>query len=150
MDFSNYEPSHKLFDLGHKGKLGYLKDEMKGEAISQVCAIRSKCYSILSDSGSSHNRCKGCPSHVTKNVSFETYKNVICSAQSSEKPIPPVSVSFNKIQAKNHQLTTTHQQRAIFSAFDDKRFYTCTFHSAPYGHYREKETNTECRYCLPN
>lgn len=142
MDFSNYPPDHQLFSLQNKGKLGFLKDEMKGEEISEACAIRSKCYSILSASGSTQNRCKGCPTGTTRKFSFDTYKDTI------QDRTQTVQVSFFKIRSRDHQVTTQLQRRAAFSAFDDKRFYTCPIHSVPYGHYQyvNNEIN-KCVYC---
>ena len=144
MDFSNYPPHHPLFSLERKGQLGLLKDEMKGEEIDEACAIRSKCYSFLSGSGETHSRCKGCPSRQTKQLSFDDYKNVVLNLS------PSAHVSFCKISSKDHKIITQQQTKKIFSPFDDKRFYTCSIHSVPYGHYYyagEGNETRECIYC---
>ncbi|XP_053207262.1 uncharacterized protein LOC128391401 [Panonychus citri] len=46
MDFSDYPTSHILHDNSNKKKLGYLKDEMNGETIDEVIALKSKLYAI--------------------------------------------------------------------------------------------------------
>merc|ERR1712121_156154 len=50
MDFSNYHPSHPLYDSSTKGKLGLLKDEFPRSIISEFIGLSPKMYSIkLSD-----------------------------------------------------------------------------------------------------
>ena len=50
MDFSNYPKSHHLYSSSKAGQLGYLKDEMCGEAeIQGAIALKSKCYSIKTE-----------------------------------------------------------------------------------------------------
>ena len=145
MDFSNYPSLHPLYNEKRKGKLGLLKDEMKGGEIREACAIRSKCYSFSTSEGEQHPRCKGCPSLTTKSLPLQMYKDTVKDLREG------VRVSYFKIKSKNHVITTNKEKKNIFSAFDDKRYYTCSIHSVPYGHYLYKGDNPlrVCIMCLP-
>lgn len=48
-DWSNYPPSHPLYDSRGKAVLGLFKDECAGYHINQFVGLRSKLYSILKD-----------------------------------------------------------------------------------------------------
>ena len=47
LDFSNYEPGHKLYDSTHKMETLRFKDEMGGKVIREFCCLKPKMYSIL-------------------------------------------------------------------------------------------------------
>jgi hypothetical protein len=147
MDFSNFPPTHELYNVARKGELGYFKDEMKGATeISAATCIRSKCYSLslksIADGKSTHNRCKGTPKLQRNALTFDDYKNVLLCDSSK-------TTEITRIQARDHIVHTVKQKRLIFSSFDDKRFYTCLFHSIPYGDYRIKQfmSDGDCTIC---
>jgi hypothetical protein len=58
-DLSDYPKDHKLYDVSNKKVIAKFKDELNGEIIREVVAIRSKMYSILTDDEHHKNRCKG-------------------------------------------------------------------------------------------
>lgn len=146
MDFSNYPVTHERYDTARKGQLGFLKDELCGNAIAAAACIRSKCYSLLLDAGQQINRCKGVPRRQTNSISFSEYKNVILGAQTSETSISRGTVF--RIQSRNHDVSTVTQKRLFFTAFDDKRYYLCAMHSIPYGDCRIAQfQNRGCFMC---
>ena len=137
MDFSNYPKNHKLSDTSKAGKLGYLKDELKGEAkIKGVVALKSKCYSIKSDFNI--NKCKGIPKVATNKLQFKQYKKALFQNKIYKSKFPKISSD------KNHIVTTSLYTRKSLSCYDDKRFYLCNKHSLPYGHYKLKDKNITC------
>jgi hypothetical protein len=148
LDFSNFPRDHPLYSDSRKGEVGLLKDEMKGsDNIAAVCSLRSKCYSLKLKQETNgvkvKNTCKGCPKAITKLITFEQYKTSLLSNQ-------PHRETFRKITAARHAVYTKEQtNRLVFSAIDDKRYYTCPIHSIPYGDFRIKQfkENGGCPIC---
>ena len=131
MDFSNYPKSHSLHSDEVAGHLGYLKDEMKGQAVIEgAIALKSKCYSIKTKNPI--NKCKGVPRVATARLKYKHYKQALLNARTFR-------TQFQKITSKDHVVTTTQYTRKSLSFYDDKRFYLCKIHSLPYGHYRLKK-----------
>ena len=46
-DFSDYSVNSKLFDETNKKGIGKMKDEFKGEIISEFVGLKSKMYSLI-------------------------------------------------------------------------------------------------------
>ena len=148
MDFSNFPENHMLYSASRKGQVGLLKDEMKGsDNIAAVCALRSKCYSLKlkhQKGGSiTKNTCKGTPKAITKLITFDDYKTALLSNTIHTETI-------RKIVSSGHMVYTKEQtNKLVFSAIDDKRYYTCRFHSIPYGDKRIKKflVDDRCPIC---
>ena len=136
MDFSNYPKDHEMYSTKTAGQLGYLKDEMKGNEIRGVVALKSKCYSIKTNA-KSISKCKGIPKIATNKLQFKHYKKALF-----DKKI--MNSTFSKISSKDHKVTTTTFSRKSLSGYDDKRFYLCNVHSIPYGHYRLRKKDIKC------
>ena len=136
MDFSNYQKDDQMYSRKRAGQLGYLKDEMKGAGIEGVVALKSKCYSIKTKE-KSLNKCKGIPKVATNKLQFKHYKKSLFSKAA-------MSSTFPRISSKDHRVTTTSFTRKSLSCYDDKRFYLCSLHSMPYGHYKLKNKNLKC------
>ena len=49
MDFSDYPKSYPKYDAKHKKKIGYFKDEMNGQIITEFIGLRPKMYSFKID-----------------------------------------------------------------------------------------------------
>ena len=47
-DFSEYPVYSKFFDPANKNVIGKMKDEFKGEIISEFVGLKSKMYSLIS------------------------------------------------------------------------------------------------------
>ena len=139
MDFSNYPKDHTLFSRANAGQLGYLKDEMKGEAeISGVVALKSKCYSIKSRNAIS--KCKGIPKVATNKLKFKHYKQTLLKKETFYS-------KFARISSKDHEVSTVSFKRKSLSFYDDKRFYLCNIHSLPYGHYKLRQDEDALCHC---
>ncbi|XP_015795454.1 uncharacterized protein LOC107371803 [Tetranychus urticae] len=77
MDFGDLPNDHPLYSSENKKKIGCLKDEMSGEVIHEVIAVKPKLYCIKSQSGEK-KRAKGVQKNVVKNkINFEDYKNCL-------------------------------------------------------------------------
>lgn len=147
-DFSNLHPQHPLFSNRNKAKLFKFKEEFGLQPISQICALKSKTYSIevsctckkgISNDGyciecknqsnnSSFftNKLKGVNKLATREILFQNYLD--CLLKNSTKK----SILY-QIRSKKQQLTTTRASKLSLSSFDDKRFLlNCGIHSTPY------------------
>ena len=163
MDFSNYPVTHKLFSETNKGCLGFLKNEMRGSSvIAECCAIRSKCYSLSTNSLSGNclcngsasastlacscqrtvNKCKGTPSTFTRKILFEDYKRVLLSNVAAHEG------NVVQIRSRDHNLKTITIKRKMFTSYDDKKYaLDCNVHSRSYGNYKNALIGSACEKC---
>jgi len=141
MDFGNYPKNHPLYCTKVSGHLGFLKDETKGEwNIRGVIALKAKCYSLNLGNTASANKFKGLPNVARSKLTYKDYKTSLLTAKT-------YGAQFQKITSKDHQVSTTRLQKKSLSFYDDKRYYLCSIHSLPYGHYHTKKKNPNCRIC---
>lgn len=146
IDFSNYPPSHELYSLKNKNKLGFFKDELAGDEMEKFCGLRSKTYAfLLSDEEKTksilHSKAKGVTKAYKKKISFANYKKCILSYDA-------VSIDQFHIRAKSHNVYTTKISRLAFSSYDDKRWiFNCAVHSVPYGSVLINKQSELCPLC---
>ena len=142
MDFSNYPKTSKFYSTEVAGRLGFLKDETKGQStITGVIALKAKCYSIKTNSSMSLNKLKGVSKVATSKLSYDDYKNTLMEQKG-------MRLTFSKITTKDHKVSTTQLSKSALTFYDDKRFYTCSIHSLPYGHYKVKRDKIpKCHRC---
>lgn len=142
MDFSNYNPSHRLYDPSRKNAVGYLKSELPDDTITHFAGVRSKAYAFKTAKQCEEAKAKGVKRCYKKKLSFDVYKN--CLAESSS-----VSVKQVNIISKDHQNLLIQSEKVAFSSFDDKRFLLCRIHSVPYGSkfIRYKRETDMCYFC---
>ena len=131
LDFSKYDSNHRLYSLKNKNRLGYFKDEVKGNVITEVCALRSKVYSLQIEETHGNirteNRAKGVRKGFSCKIPFSTFKNCV-------KTITDHRVSQYNILSRNHNVSTVKLNKLCFSSFCDKRSLAiCGIHSYPYG-----------------
>jgi len=127
MDFSNLPTAHKHYSVKNKAVLGKFKDEVEGEEISSVVALRSKCYAFkVKKKDQVKRKLKGVKKNFRDCVSYESYKKVV-------EEISLKGVTQYSIRSKDHKITTIQQTKTCFSSFDDKRYYLCPIHSVPFG-----------------
>lgn len=143
MDFSNLPPEHPLYSRERAKVPGYLKDEMPGDVITKVIALRSKCYAIQTAEGELKTTSKGVTKAGKKSLTIESFERCIDQIASQE-------VTQNTITSKNHINKMMRSTRVAFSSFDDKRHQTCAIHSAPLGSiqvgsYKCTKTCFECQ-----
>lgn len=146
MDFSNYPPEHKLFSIENKNKLGYWKDELQGDTMTDFCGLRSKTYSFLLNNKEKNekifkSKCKGITKNYRKKISFNNFKNCVLTYDS-------ISITQYQIRAKTHRIYTAAISKLCFSSFDDKRYLlNCGVHSLPYGSKLIKKSQDVCPLC---
>ena len=79
-DTSNYDKNDKRpLPIGKNKKLpGIFKDELGGEIMAKVVAIRTKAYAYLMDDGSDHKKAEGTKRCVIKRkLMFENYEDCL-------------------------------------------------------------------------
>lgn len=132
-DFSNYPSSHKCFSEVNKKELGFFKDEMGGEPISEFVGLRSKMYSFKVGQEQT-KRLKGIKKSALDNkITFNDY----LEALKTEKEI---LTSFYLIRSKKHVISTVLQNKVSVSPFDDKRYILSDgIHTMAHGNVKIKE-----------
>lgn len=125
MDFSNYEPTHPLYDPSRKNLVGYLKNEISKDVVLEFVGLRSKTYALKTEKEEVESKAKGVKRCYKKKLSFEAYKKCLDTIASE-------SVKQVSIMSKNHQNLLIQSERVAFSSFDDKRYLLCAYHSCPY------------------
>ncbi|PCJ29139.1 MAG: hypothetical protein COA94_02405 [Rickettsiales bacterium] len=131
LDFSKYPKTHPKYNIINKNRLGFFKDEVAGNHITEVCALRSKVYSLQIDEGDTkvktENRCKGIRKGYSKKIPFAAFKKCVLSITNHR------TTQYN-IMSRNHNVTTNKVNKLSFSSFCDKRSLAiCGIHSYPYG-----------------
>ena len=168
IDFSNYPKSHPRYNNSIANALGYWKDEMKGNTISEFVGLRSKTYALkvekfntlskgcinLPHASIKSNKiqivnsevkttCKGVKKAYKKNIPFSAFVN--CLSQ-----VASVSIGQYRIKSSAHSLSTVRMENIAFSSFDDKRYLSpCGIHSVPYGskYIKKMSLSKKCFLC---
>lgn len=149
IDFSNYPKDNPLYSLENKNKLGFWKDELRGDQMTDFCGLRSKTYAFLLNNEEKNekilkSKCKGVTKSYRKKISFANYKKCVMSYDQ-------VHMIQYQIQAKTHKVRTVQVNKLCFSSFDDKRhLLNCGVHSLPYGSKLIKDSADVCPLCKLN
>lgn len=148
MDFSNYDPTHPLFNNKNKAKLGFFKDELAGRyTISEFVGLRAKCYSMKMKSEKNQTIekkvCKGLGRvAIEKRLKFKHYK--ACLFQYLDK-----RYDFSTIRSTKQNIKTVRIKKKAISHFDSKRWiFNCGIHSVPYGSIQINKFYSTCPKCL--
>ena len=134
-DFSNLPDGHPCFDDSQKMISGLMKDEMGGELLLEVVALRPKMYSMLTLSNSKNiKRAKGVLKPIVeKKIAHDDYKHSLF-----QKEI--LHHSGLKISQKEHQLYTTMIKKRSLCPYNDKMFISKgsngEFYCYSFGHYK--------------
>lgn len=141
-DFSDYNPSHPLYNTINKAVLGKFKDETKGLPPKELAALRSKMYSLLVPDDK--KLCKKTAAGVKRSVmeaalTHELYKRTLLGdpyEQATGDPIFDYYINQKTFRSYNHTLKTINQHRIGLTRYDDKR-WICEDGkmTRPYGHY---------------
>ena len=59
-----------MYKAKNKKVLGLIKDELGGEIMKEIAALRAKTYSYLTDNSTEENKAKGTKNSVVKNISI--------------------------------------------------------------------------------
>ena len=132
IDFSNFAPSHPLYDNSRKGELGLLKSETGEMLISELIALKPKLYSLLVSNNSTIHRSKGIQKCFHDQLTHDEYKKTLEKGNS-------LKFKIKNIRNKNGQICTVQYEKKALSCFDDKRYHTSPSHSVAYGRYLEEE-----------
>ncbi|XP_053206582.1 uncharacterized protein LOC128390835 [Panonychus citri] len=128
MDFSDLPIDHCLYSAVNKKKIGCLKDEMSGQVIEEVVALRPKLYAIKTEN-EVKKRAKGVQGVVVKNqLTFDDYKNTLFDVKTVRK-------STRRLGSENHIIHLYVDEKIALSPFEDKRYLTDSVNSLAYGHY---------------
>ena len=130
MDFSNFDGKHFLFDKRNAKVVGKMKDEFPKNVIIEFVGLKSKLYSILYDEDKWQNKAKGIKKSVVKrDICHKFYRDCLLNKTIFE-------ATMNKIQSKNHLLSTIQQTKTALQPIDDKR-WLCEdgINSLAFGHY---------------
>lgn len=131
---------------------GKFSDELKGEIVTEVVGLRSKCYAVCTKfdkkkGGIQKNvmkKAKGIKKNVLSNqISFEDYYN--CMKENC--------IELRKqytIRSRQHEVYTISMQKIALNPFDDKRYIIKPggIDTLAWGHYKlDSETmDAEYRY----
>ena len=128
IDTSNYPPSHSLYSIVNKAKLGCFKDETAGQVLEEMVLLRPKMYSMkYKDSDTSIKRAKGISRHIVRGMKHTTYKEAFEEKKTT-------SVQMTILQSKHHTIKTTTFNKRALSAWEDKRCWLTANESLPHGH----------------
>ena len=142
LDLSTQPRNSPLFNLKNQGKLGYMKDEMKGEKIAEFVGIRSKVYSIKMANQKVQNTLKGVKSHISKKIPFNHFKKCL-----KEKTI--YSISQKQFFTKQQKISIRSQKKVGMTPISDKTWVLskCGIHSVPLGSIHFKSEEEKCTRC---
>ena len=87
-----------------------MKDEFKGEIISEFVGLKSKRYSLISVDDEEVTKVKG----VNKKIRHKEFLDVLFNKK-------VIRHNMKRIQSKLHRIGTYHVCKIPFSCFDDKR-----------------------------
>jgi len=134
-DTSVYKKDNIAYNNLNAGKLGLLKDEFAKDPIVEFCALRSKVYSIITNS-KNIQKCKGINKSVMKNLTHDKYLDCFINGG-------VVEIKQVKFKSEKHKIYTIELEKEALCRFDDKRqidasmgdFYTYTI---PWGFLNNK------------
>jgi hypothetical protein len=147
IDFSNYDSQHALYSKANENKLGFFKDELKGNKMHRVCGLKAKSYTIEIENLKTNQifheiKAKSVNREAQSRMRFENFENCL-------KKVMHFRSTQHQIRSKNHVLQTVAVDKICFSSMDDKRFLAiCGVHSFPYGSKLIKKLNSNvCPKC---
>ena len=92
-DFSDYSVNSKLFDETNKKGIGKMKDEFKGEIISEFVGLKSKMYSLITVKDEKVIKAKG----VNKKIRHKEFVDVLFNRKM-------IRHNMKRIQSKLHRI----------------------------------------------
>lgn len=129
-DFSNLSPNHELYDRSNALKLGFLKDEVAGQNITEFIGLKSKMYFLKTEEtekkiGKGIHR-----SALRTQVTRDHYFNSVFNKETA-----PYRVHFTTFKTDGkHNIQTVQQVKLSVNNYCDKRkFEDDLIHCTPYG-----------------
>ena len=138
-DFSNFPPSHPLYDTSKRAVIGKFKDEAEGKPIKEFIGLRSKCYSILVGDGKQKHTSAGVKTEVSKKLlKHEQYRKTLQGPSFIQRvgQFEDYYINQKTFRSYNHTLKTVNVKKVGLTRYDDKR-WVCNdgISTRPYGHY---------------
>ena len=117
-----------LKKLNNSGEFFTFKDEYPKDIIWQVIFLKSKNYSIVTQSRLNQKKSKGIQKVVVeKNITHRNYNECLESKVSEYRNV----MAFRNVK---HEMFIIKSRKKALGAFDDKRFITADgIHTEPYG-----------------
>ena len=143
MDYSNYPPDHPRFSNANKARPGYFKDENKGNYLTEVIGLKSKCYitKVIDKNSKTKSKkvvCKGIQKATREKLTLKHFRKIVSR----------VGIKYaetHAIRSKKHQLYTQKLKKVALTSFDDKRLIqSCGLHTLPYGSIE----TLSCQVCV--
>ena len=110
-DFNEYPINPKFYDISNKKVLDKMKDEFKGQIISEFVGLKSKMYSLISENDKEVSKAK----RVNKKTKHKEFVDVLFNKKL-------IRHNMNRIQNKLHRVGTYDVYKISLSCFDDKRY----------------------------
>ena len=127
-DFSEYPVSPKFYDISNEKVLGKMKNEFKGEIISEFVGLKSKMYSLTSINDREVSKAKG----VNKKIRHKEFVDVLFN-----KTI--MRHNMNRIQSKMHRIGTYNVFKISLSCFDKRHVLDDGVNTLAYFHKDSKK-----------
>ena len=110
-DFSEYPVNSKFYDSTNKKVLGKMKDEFKGQRITELIGLKSKMYSLNNIDNKEISKAKG----INKKIRHNEYLECLFNKK-------VVRHNMNRIQSKLHEIGTYDVFKISLSCLDDKKY----------------------------
>ena len=91
-----------------------MKDEFKGNIISEFVGLKSKMYSLVSLDGEENRKTKGVNKYVATDIRHKEFVDVLFNEE-------VVRYIMKRIQSKLHSIGTYEVCKISLSCFDNKR-----------------------------
>lgn len=124
----------KLLGQGRDKVPGYFKDELKGQAITRIIALRAKTYCYVKD-GEETLKCKGVPSEsrTVEDMQVLAMRDFHRALYEGEN----VRTVAAAIRSYEHRVRTVTLEKCALSGYDDKRWVMDDrVHTHAHGHFR--------------
>ncbi len=141
MDFSNKKKEDPLFDISKSGTPGFMKDEMGSSKLSQVIALRTKCYYLQAEDDEEGDimKCKGAPIPKQKTLKDRVRDSYVSSFLHDCVG----SIELNRLASKGQTISFQSVNKKCISSYCDKRRYcVCSNHTV--SHFDKLEGNINC------
>ena len=115
IDFSDYPQESKFFNPVDESVIGKMKDEVRGNIISEFVGLKSKMYSLIAVDGKENKKAKTVNKNVVKNTRHEEYIDALFNKKLMRH-------KMKRILSKLHRIENYDVCKISLSCFDDKRY----------------------------
>ncbi|XP_063835691.1 uncharacterized protein LOC135084888 isoform X1 [Ostrinia nubilalis] len=127
-DTSNYPEDNALYSQENKMKLGFFKDELKGDVVKEFVALRPKVYMIQSKNDFKR-KAAGVPEAFSKKFTMEDYKKCLREQKKDFR-------EMFRIQPVGNDIYTQKVRKVALSpAYFNRQLLKDGINSLPFGHY---------------